>query len=122
MTYIQDAPKITNFKKKSAEMKSGPVKPPGKGRQLSREVDLHLKSGYNGRDAVMRQLARVKGEMDNALRTGIREIIFIHGVGSGKLKEELRRMIAENYPSCSYHDASFATYGYGAATVVEIKN
>ena len=102
-------------------MKSGPDKPPGKSRQLSREVDLHLKSGYNGKDAVVRQLARVRGEMDSALRTGIREIIFIHGVGSGKLKEELRRIIAENYPSCSYHDASFARYGFGAATVVEIK-
>lgn len=103
-------------------MKSGSAKPPGYRGHLSREVDLHLKSGYNSKDAVMRQLARVRGEMDNALRTGVREIIFIHGVGSGKLKEELRRIISEHYPSCSYSDASFARYGYGAATVVEIKS
>lgn len=89
---------------------------------LPGEVDLHLKSGYNNRDALDRQLARVRAEMDNALRRGLREVIFIHGVGSGKLKEELRRTITEHYPSCSYHDAPFARYGYGAATVVVVRD
>ncbi|MCU0376992.1 MAG: Smr/MutS family protein [Bacteroidales bacterium] len=103
-------------------MKPGTGRPAGDSKRQSREVDLHLKSGYNGRDAVDRQLARIKGEMDSALRTGVREIIFIHGVGSGKLKKELRRVISEHYPSCSYHDAPFARYGYGAATVVVIRN
>lgn len=103
-------------------MKPGTGRLRGDGKPKSKEVDLHMKSGYSGSDAIERQLARVRGEMDNAARSGLREIIFIHGVGSGKLKEELRRIITEHYPSYSYHDASFARYGYGAATVAVKKN
>ena len=101
-------------------MKSGTGKGAGSRKGEAREVDLHLKSGYNSTDAIERQLARFRGELDNAVRTGLKEIIFIHGVGSGRLKDELRRTISDDYPSCSYHDASFSRYGFGGATVVVI--
>lgn len=87
----------------------------------SRVVDLHLKQGYNHPDAVERQLARFRGELDSALRAGEKEIIFIHGVGTGKLKDEIRRITAEDYPSCSCHDAPFGLYGVGGATLIVIK-
>jgi dsDNA-specific endonuclease/ATPase MutS2 len=95
-----------------------PNKPPA-GRQ-PRVVDLHLKPGYNQGDAVERQLARVRGEMDSAIRAGAAEIVFIHGVGIGKLKDEIRRIIAEDYPSCSYQDAPFSRFGVGGATLIVI--
>jgi dsDNA-specific endonuclease/ATPase MutS2 len=85
-----------------------------------RVVDLHLKAGYNQGDAIERQLARFRGEMDSAIRAGATEIVFIHGAGSGKLKGEIRRIIAEDYPSCSYRDAPFGRFGVGGATVVLI--
>jgi dsDNA-specific endonuclease/ATPase MutS2 len=58
--------------------------------------------------------------MNSAIRAGMREIVFIHGVGSGKLKEEIRRILAEEYPSCSFQDAPFSRYGFGGATLVAI--
>jgi len=87
----------------------------------SRVVDLHLKQGYNQPDAVERQLARFRGELDSAVRAGEKEIIFIHGVGMGKLKDEIRRITAEDYPSCSCQDAPFDRFGVGGATLIVIK-
>lgn len=89
------------------------------GRQ-PRIVDLHLKPGYNQSDAVERQLARFRGELDSAIRAGAAEIVFIHGVGIGKLKDEIRRIIAEDYPSCNCQDAPFSRFGVGGATLIVI--
>jgi len=86
-----------------------------------KEIDLHLKEGYNRPDAVERQLARFRAELDSAVRSGLREIIFIHGIGNGKLKQELREIIVTDYKTCSYQDASFSRYGYGGATLIIIK-
>lgn len=86
-----------------------------------REVDLHLREGYNSPDAIARQLARFRAELDSAVRSGRNEIIFIHGVGNGILKQELRNIISSDYPSCSFQDAPFNRYGYGGATLVIIK-
>lgn len=85
-----------------------------------RVVDLHLKPGYSQSDAVERQLARFRGELDSAIRAGEGEIVFIHGVGTGLLKNELRRIVSSDYPSCSYQDAPFGRFGSGGATLVTI--
>jgi len=87
----------------------------------SREVDLHLPPGHSGTEALERQLARVRGELNSAIRAGEKEIIFIHGAGSGKLKEAIRELLATGYHSCTFRDAPFARYGYGGATAVTIK-
>jgi len=87
-----------------------------------REIDLHLKPGHPANDAIDRQLARVRGELDSAIRSGVREIVLVHGQGSGRLKDEIRKLIAGEYPMCIAGDASFARYGYGGATLVIIKN
>lgn len=91
------------------------------GRAVTREVDLHLRPGQGGTEAIDRQLARFRGELNSAIRSGLPEIIFIHGVGSGRLKEEIRRIIAEEYPVCSFQDAPFSRYGFGGATLVTVK-
>jgi hypothetical protein len=87
-----------------------------------REVDLHLKSGHAGEGALERQLARVRGELNSAIRAGEREIIFIHGSGNGKLRDEIRAIIEAGYPSCTCCDAPFARYGYNGATAVTIRH
>jgi dsDNA-specific endonuclease/ATPase MutS2 len=87
----------------------------------TREVDLHLRSGYSGPDAVERQLARFRGELESAVRRGDRDIIFIHGQGTGRLREEIRQILTHDYPSFLFHDAPFSRYGYGGATLVTIK-
>ena len=60
-----------------------------------REVDLHLRPGYIGHDAIDRQLARVRGELRSAVMSGLREIVFVHGQGSGRLRDEIRQIIVD---------------------------
>lgn len=95
-------------------------RPPSGGSKI-REIDLHLRPGQAGAEVKERQLARVRGELNSSIRAGAREIIFIHGSGSGRLREALRTLIATEYPSCTCHDAPFARYGYNGATTVTIK-
>jgi len=87
----------------------------------TREVDLHLRSGYSDPDAVERQLARFRGELESAVRRGDKEIIFIHGQGTGRLREEIRQILSRDHPSFLCQDAPFSRYGYGGATLVTIK-
>ena len=45
------------------------------------------------------QIIRFRSELDRAIETGGKEITFIHGVGSGRLKEEIRKVVSESYPA-----------------------
>jgi DNA-nicking Smr family endonuclease len=53
-----------------------------------------------------------------AMKDKLRKIVFIHGVGQGVLKAEIRRLIKEYYPHCNARDAAWHQYGQGA-TIVE---
>ena len=46
------------------------------------------------------------------------KIVFIHGRGEGVLKAEIEKMLRHDFPTCSYQDASFREYGFGATMVV----
>ncbi len=45
------------------------------------------------------------------------KIIFIHGKGEGVLRQAIVHELNYRYKSCSYQDASFQEYGYGATQV-----
>lgn len=88
------------------------------------EVDLHIDAildstaGLSNTEMLQVQLARFKHVMDeNANKKGQR-IVFIHGVGNGTLKTEVRKSLDRQYRKCNYQDASFKEYGYGATMVV----
>lgn len=87
------------------------------------EVDLHIDAllpdtrGLENKDMLDAQMAHVRAVMEqNAGRKGLR-IVFIHGVGAGVLKGELRRFVERKYPKCHFQDASFREYGFGATMV-----
>jgi Domain of unknown function (DUF2027)/Smr domain len=88
------------------------------------EVDLHIESitdnfsGLSNGEIVEIQLARFKTALDTAIIHKSRKIVFIHGVGNGKLKLEIRRSLDRDYPLLKYQDASFQEYGYGATMVI----
>ncbi|MDR3329121.1 MAG: DUF2027 domain-containing protein, partial [Prevotellaceae bacterium] len=89
------------------------------------EVDLHAEMLVSSPEKLPAgellalQLARFTAMLENALKSGRKgKIVFIHGIGSGKLKLELRRCLDHSYPDVPYFDASFREYGYGATMVV----
>ncbi len=87
------------------------------------EVDLHIGELVSNAkelkpaEILEIQMARFKVTLEGALKAKAKKIVFIHGVGNGKLKHELRKELDSNYPKLRYQDASFREYGYGATMV-----
>lgn len=96
--------------------------PHQKNQDLHKEVDLHIEelienwSGMSNSQLLDIQLRRVMKEMDEAIAGHLRSIVFIHGVGNGRLKQEVRRVLS-SYRNIRFHDASFQRYGFGATEV-----
>ena len=91
------------------------------------EVDLHIHEllddtrGLANHDMLEVQLGRFRNELETAIANGTRKIVFIHGIGNGTLKLELRKELSTKYKKYYFQDASFKEYGYGA-TMVILKN
>lgn len=89
-----------------------------------KEVDLHVhelvedSKGLEPKELLDIQMDKFRFEMENAIQHGTKRIVFIHGVGQGTLKNELRRELTNRYKKYDFQDASFREYGYGATMVI----
>jgi hypothetical protein len=98
-------------------------KPARKNQQLEKEVDLHIEqlldnwSGMTNGQLLDVQLRRMQQELDGALADHLNRIVFIHGVGNGRLKAEIHKIL-RTYRGIRFHDASYSRYGFGATEVV----
>ncbi|MDB4088144.1 Smr/MutS family protein [Flavobacteriales bacterium] len=85
-------------------------------------VDLHMEklmnshSHMSNHQIVLFQLDFCKREIDKHINKGTREFVIIHGVGNGKLKEEVRYLL-HSYPALSYMDNHYSPKGMGATKV-----
>ena len=88
------------------------------------EIDLHLHELVDDErhlgegEKLEYQLRYFERMLNTAIRTGKRKLIVIHGVGEGRLRDEVRRVL-DHYDVVRFHDANPRQYGYGA-TEVEI--
>jgi len=88
------------------------------------EVDLHIHelldnySNITNNEMVTIQIKKIHEEMAKAIKSEAKKIVFIHGVGNGTLKNELRNELERKYRKYSFQDASFREYGYGATMVI----
>jgi len=88
-------------------------------------IDLHIheliedEKGLSRNDLLEIQMNRFRSELDKAIKNKIGRIVFIHGVGNGRLKMEVVKELAKGkYKKLNYQDASFKEYGYGATMVM----
>lgn len=88
-------------------------------------VDLHVEAllpkGPGSRQAgelLDLQLETFEKILENAIATGMSEITFIHGVGSGTLRTELHRRLGRHVHVKFFEDAQKQKFGYGATKVV----
>ncbi len=87
-----------------------------------KEVDLHIGHlvdytlGLSNFDMLQIQLNKVKSEIELARKEKQNRLIFIHGHGAGKLREELYKLL-ESYTKLEFYDASFRKYKLGATEV-----
>lgn len=88
------------------------------------EVDLHIEElvdkpkELSNKEMLEIQMAKFQTSLEGALKTPkTQKIVFIHGVGNGRLRYELRKYLDRHYSNLDYQDASFKEYGYGATLV-----
>lgn len=88
------------------------------------EIDLHAgelletTAGMEPRDIKEYQLKVVRDTMEAHRGDKGRKIVFIHGNGEGVLRKAVIDILRRHYPSCTYQDASFQQYGFGATMVI----
>lgn len=86
------------------------------------EIDLHLEElvefpmRLDDWQRLHTQMSHVKKCLNAAFNQKIRKLVFIHGVGTGVLKTELRNYLAE-FENLSFKDADYREYGSGATEV-----
>lgn len=87
-------------------------------------VDLHtealLPKGTGNRgpaDLLKLQLETFEKALENAVASGMSEITFIHGVGSGALRTELHKRLGQHPHVRFFEDAQKQKFGYGATKV-----
>jgi dsDNA-specific endonuclease/ATPase MutS2 len=93
-------------------------------RGLDMEVDLHIENlldthrGMTNGEIIMVQLNVFEKSLRRAMSKRFRKIVFIHGVGQGVLRSEIRRLLADCYPNTEYYDADYLKYGVGGTEVL----
>lgn len=86
------------------------------------EVDLHIHEllestrGMDNFQMISYQLNYFRKCLDEARIRNIRKFVAIHGVGKGKLRDEIRNLLKGEGVTCQ--DASFSRYGFGATEVI----
>lgn len=118
--------KIKSEKSEPIKKKSTAQKP--KERNAPKmEVDLHIHQltkntkGMSNFDMLNLQLETAKRQLEFAIRKRIQKIVFIHGVGEGVLKEELKYLF-RRYDNVKFYDAEYQKYGVGATEVYIFQN
>jgi len=111
----QQSPKPPSFQEKQAS-RYGIL-------ENEKEIDLHIEelvrdfSGMANAEMLQVQMSRFSKEMDTAISRHFKKIVFIHGVGNGKLKNEIRKEL-RNYQGVAFRDADNRKYGSGATEVI----
>lgn len=85
-------------------------------------VDLHFDKlvdfpkNFTSREKLEIQIREARQSVDRCRKAGIKTLILIHGVGEGRLKEEVHQLL-ERMDRLRFFDASLAEYGRGATEV-----
>lgn len=89
------------------------------------EVDLHAEKlihdmkGMDNSEILQIQLAHFERAMERAIANGLHELYVIHGHGTGKLKNEISRVLKSYGQHVkSYDNAFHPRYGLGATHIV----
>jgi hypothetical protein len=113
------------FEKQKKQIDHPLPKPPKKVQvNDTEEVDLHIEQLVDNPKTLTpagmleTQMEHFTIALEGAIRNRMKRIVFIHGVGNGRLRLEIKRTLDQKYPKLRYQDASFKEYGYGATMVI----
>lgn len=89
-------------------------------------VDLHIEKiaphlpGLSNTEKLMFQLAHAEKALDEAVRLGLPELVFIHGIGRGVLRNKLNELLKGHQNVAVYFLDDSGKYGNGATQAVLI--
>lgn len=89
---------------------------------LEMEINIHIEElldnyrGMSNAEIIQVQLKYFLQALDKAITGHYRKLVVIHGVGNGRLKQEVRALLDNE--GIRYYDASYSKYGFGATEVV----
>jgi hypothetical protein len=89
-------------------------------------IDLHIENltkdflTLNNADILGIQLNFFEQKLEQGIATGLDEMIFIHGVGNGVLRNEIQKRLSNHKNVAWFQDAQKEKFGYGA-TKIKIK-
>ncbi len=118
---IEDINKLKNIKEFKSSVKSSKSHKEQQ-KKLEKEIDLHIEelvenlSGLSNHEMLSIQLEKVEKELDFAMTHGVKKLVFIHGVGNGRLKMEIQKIL-KSTKGVTFQDASYKDYGFGATQV-----
>ncbi len=120
----QDVKKIINQKEHQNKQLNAPKRFKAQNTPEEEVVDLHIheliedEKGLTAKEMLQIQLDIFEKKMQQAIKSKLKRIVFIHGVGNGKLKMEVRSALSYKYKKYTFQDASFREYGWGATMVL----
>jgi hypothetical protein len=85
-------------------------------------VDLHASAflfstrGMKEHEILMEQMNELRSSFEKAKRERQRQLVIIHGVGSGRLRSEVERYL-NRQQGIEFYDASYREFGQGATEV-----
>ncbi len=87
------------------------------------EIDLHAEKiiphaeKYAPESIMQKQMTYFREIIEQAIAANVKDLVFIHGVGVGRLKYEMKKILHDYEDNLSYEDASILQYGVGATRV-----
>ena len=90
------------------------------------EIDLHINQlldtteGMSAGEILNYQMSKFHEVLKQYATKKGQKIVFIHGKGEGVLRTAIEKELKTRYKSCTFQDASFQEYGFGA-TMVKIR-
>lgn len=88
------------------------------------EIDLHLeklqgqKTKVSNAEKLRLQLYHFDEYLDKAIRLGVPRVFIIHGVGKGRLKNEIASRLVQHPDVKTFKNEYHPRYGYGATEVI----
>lgn len=92
------------------------------GKKTYLEIDLHINelvdrtAHLTNHQMVTIQLDHFKRLLTLAKKQKYQKLVFIHGVGEGVLRSEIRQLLSK-IENCDFYDADYEKYGKGATEV-----
>ena len=86
-------------------------------------VDLHLEKQLTSKgkvdpsEALFIQLEQLEKSIDNAIVANKHELRVIHGIGKGKLKDMIHKLLAKHPHVSGYENDYHPRYGWGSTLI-----